>query len=361
LSLEDLSHLPKDVAEAAAQKIIGTINCEPVDVSSDPLFTIRLMRLAGNEYVLALAMDHIISDGTSLGIVVKELFNGYEARARGLRASLPEPQVQLADYATWQNVSDEQWHSRSAEYWKGRLHGAKHLRVFSDSVRIAPPAGKMSVIPIRIEDDLYQSIQDLSRLEKTTATLTLFSAYAAMLMRWCRVTDFVMQFVTSARYEPEIENTVGCFGVPLFLRITSHESDRFIDLLHRITDEYTLAIRHADSGRVAAQVPLPEFGWNPSFNWLPQALGTAVSEPVCGLAVERFESEFTFPDEVVDWDMEPRLSMAQTPQGVTGTIQYRADRCLPATIQKFRRNVLFFAAELTKNPVARLYTMWPIP
>jgi len=75
---------------------------EPFDLQRGPLFRARMLRLGAEEHLLLLAMHHIVTDGWSLGILVRELSVLYGAYVQSQESPLPEPSLQYADYALWQ-------------------------------------------------------------------------------------------------------------------------------------------------------------------------------------------------------------------------------------------------------------------
>ncbi|RYZ35011.1 MAG: amino acid adenylation domain-containing protein, partial [Myxococcaceae bacterium] len=102
LESEDLAALPVAEREADAQRRAQWESQRPFDLAQGPLFRAKLLRLSATEHVLVLVMHHTISDGWSMGVLVKELGALYGAFTQGHASPLPELPVQYADYATWQ-------------------------------------------------------------------------------------------------------------------------------------------------------------------------------------------------------------------------------------------------------------------
>ena len=97
----------------------------PFDLSHGPLLRVKLLRLAEQEHVVLLTMHHIVSDGWSVGVLIKEVGALYAAYAAGQESPLPELPIQYADFALWQRdylqgeVLDQQ-----LGYWRRQLSGA---------------------------------------------------------------------------------------------------------------------------------------------------------------------------------------------------------------------------------------------
>ncbi|HET6210701.1 MAG TPA: condensation domain-containing protein, partial [Jatrophihabitans sp.] len=128
LPVTDLSELPAaDRAERA--RAAGQADAQaPFDLAAGPLLRAGLLRLAPDEHQLLLNVHHIVADGWSIGILVRELATLYACYRRGEPSPLPEPAVQYADYALWQRdrLSGEELR-RQLDYWTDRLAGAPTL------------------------------------------------------------------------------------------------------------------------------------------------------------------------------------------------------------------------------------------
>ena len=98
----DLSDLSEGQRERAVRKLMEQEAQQRFDLSAGPLFRVRLVRMSAREHLLLLTMHHIISDGWSLSVLLRELSALYRAYVRGEDAGLSEPVLQYADYALWQ-------------------------------------------------------------------------------------------------------------------------------------------------------------------------------------------------------------------------------------------------------------------
>jgi len=104
LIVEDLSGLPEATRAEEAQRLTREEALRPFDLSAGPLMRARLLRLATEEHVLLLSLHHIISDGWSMGVLVREVAAFYEAYVNGAESPLPELKLQYADHAVWQRI-----------------------------------------------------------------------------------------------------------------------------------------------------------------------------------------------------------------------------------------------------------------
>ncbi|HEV7518607.1 MAG TPA: condensation domain-containing protein, partial [Thermoanaerobaculia bacterium] len=121
----DLAGLPDGPARAESRRLARGEAARPFDLAHGPLLRASLLRLSPEEHVLLLTLHHVVADGWSIGILVRELGEAYSAFAVGRSPVLPELPVQYADYAVWQR----QWLSgevlaRQLAWWREQLAGS---------------------------------------------------------------------------------------------------------------------------------------------------------------------------------------------------------------------------------------------
>lgn len=359
LEILDLTSLPQHNQEIEARRLVEQIIHEPFLVATGPLFAARLLKLDQFCHVLVVATDHAISDAASVGIIWRDVFTLYSAATRGQPGSLPEIAVQYPDYAVWQQKTHHSWMQKHHAYWVQRLTGARRMHLFEREKVTHASRMKWATLPVRFGETLTDDLREISRRGHTSLVMSVFTAFVALLSRWCNVADLVLPFGTSGRFHAEVENTVGYFGTPIFLRIQILEKDTFLDLLGRVTREYSTAYKHDDSWRISVQMHRPEFIFNPLFNWIPNEfnMNATRSDHLLrlddSLAIEPFEFAVT-PRDGKDLDGEPRLDISDSKNGVTGAIGYRAERFAPNKIERFGRSLVLFAERLAKEPESRV-------
>ena len=348
LEVIDLTGAPGQDPALAARHSAEKVLREPFHLSEGPVWAMRLLKVGDDEHVLVIAIDHIVSDIVSMDILWRELFTLYAQSVQGRPQSLPAVPAQFCDYAVWLHHTQHSWMHRHGAYWTERLAGARRVQLAGEP--IASTAGFQWVRqPVRCVRSHSERPRAWSLQERNTPVMCALTAYVALISRWCDTRDVVVAFLTTGRLYPELENTVGYFAAPLFLRLALFEDDSFLDLLGRVTREYGAASEHADSGRVAAQIPRPEFLWNPRFNWI--ITDTAVTES--GLKLRALE--IRPPD--VDWGGEVEMRLSQTTEGIAGTLSYRADRLSTDALEHFGRLYPLFLQKLFDEPGARIDTV----
>ncbi|HEU5136505.1 MAG TPA: amino acid adenylation domain-containing protein [Steroidobacteraceae bacterium] len=212
------------------------------DLGEGPLIRGRLFKLADAEYILLFTMHHIVSDGWSIGVLIRELGEFYAAHREGRADSLPALRTQYADYAQWQR----QWLTgevlqKQLDYWKRHLQGAPALlELPTDRPRPAVQSLKGASIRFSLGSELTRRVAEFSRRVGVTLHMTLFTAWAILLARLSHQRDIVIGTPVANRQRPEVEGLIGFFVNTLPLRVQVADELRVSELLRRVR-EATLA------------------------------------------------------------------------------------------------------------------------
>ena len=156
-----------------------------IDLSSGPLFRVTVFRLADDDAVLMTAMHHIISDGWSMGVLLREIGVLYEAYALARPSPLPPPEIQYADYAMWQR----EWLQGDAlqkqlDYWKTQLEDAPNaLELPTDRPRPAKPAFEGALEAFALSKELSQRLAEVATREGVTLYMLLLAALQVVMSR----------------------------------------------------------------------------------------------------------------------------------------------------------------------------------
>ena len=171
LSVTDLSPLDEAEREQETQRAGGEEARRPFDLTQGPVLRVTLLRLQAEEHVVLFTMHHIVSDGWSMGVLVRELVTLYGAYLEGKDSPLPELKVQYADYALWQRewlqgeVLEEQ-----VQYWREQLSGAPAVLEFpADKPRPNVQSHRGAQYTFTLPADLTERLRELSRSERRDA------------------------------------------------------------------------------------------------------------------------------------------------------------------------------------------------
>ena len=355
LEVEDLSGMPQGAREEEARHRVEDLIIQPIDLARGPLAGFRLMKVGDEEHVLGIALEHIISDAYSMGLLLRELFTLYADLQDGDISRLPPVGMSFADYARWQRGPQSDWIETHGPYWRERLGGCRRLRFPDDPAVLANPQEGWGKVGVHIDRELKFALRQWARAHRTTIVLGVLSAYVAVVLRWCECPDAVFQYQTDGRSLPGTESTIGFLAAELFLRVGIAPHQRFSDLLASLTQEYCKATEHADYSYIAAQVPEPAFARNPRFNWVPQAGPMSIPNS-SGSQLLRCASVPIDPPlrHVAQWDAEPSLLLYDQAETVSGAIFFPLERLTMGTMQLFQRNLMTFIRELARDPNQRI-------
>lgn len=234
--------------EQAVARYGAEVLGHPPDLAEGPLFRTCLLEIAPDEAVLALGMDHVISDGWSTGILVRELVANYAALTAGAAPHLKPLPVQYGDYAAWQREWLENGMlDRQMRYWREQLKDAPAVSLFPADRRRSLGAAQAGRRLKRIfAAEFVAEIERFSRSQQVTPFMTLFAAYLLLMARWSGQSDLTVGTPYANRSRAELSELVGFFVNNLVLRVSVDEDISFAELLRRVRESTLGAFEHPD-------------------------------------------------------------------------------------------------------------------
>jgi hypothetical protein len=217
-----------------AYDVLRAAAAEPFDLAAGPLLRPLLTSLSDDDHVLVLAGHHIVGDGWSSDVLVRELVELYRAAVTGRPAELAELPIQYGDFARWQREQlAGPGFDRHRRYWTGQLAGVPPLDLPADRPR--PPTQRFDGATHRfaIDAQLAAALAGFGRAHGATLFMTLLAGYQALLARHCGQHDFAVGSPVAGRTRPEVENLVGMFVNMLALRAEMADDPCFAELLTR--------------------------------------------------------------------------------------------------------------------------------
>jgi amino acid adenylation domain-containing protein len=234
LTLHDLSGR----AEGELKRLMEEEASTPFDLERGPLIRGRLILLGAEDHVLQVTMHHIVSDGWSMGVLVRELSALYGAFHQGEPDRLAPLPVQYADYAAWQRAWVEGEVLREqAEYWKQALTGAPELlELPTDRPRPIHQDHAGAAVALRLDAELTAGLKALSQRHGTTLFMTLLAGWSVVLSRLSGQQEVVVGTPAAGRGRAEIEGLIGFFVNTLALRIDLTGTPTVAELLERVKE-----------------------------------------------------------------------------------------------------------------------------
>jgi amino acid adenylation domain-containing protein len=248
LPLVDLTALPAVLREETARALTLAEALRPFDLVSGPPLRALLVRTAAEEHLALLALHHIVSDGWSMGLLVREMTALYRAGGDVADADLPALPVQYADFALWQR----QWLQGDVltellGFWRRRLAGAPPLLALPlDRPRPPVQAFHGDRRHMALGAETLSALESLGRRCGSTLFMTLLAVFDALLARWTGQTDVVVGVPSANRNRGEIENLIGFFVNSLVLRTDLAGDPGFLDLVGRVRETALAAFAHQD-------------------------------------------------------------------------------------------------------------------
>jgi amino acid adenylation domain-containing protein len=234
--------------ETEAEKLAYQESQTPFDLTQSPLLRVKLLKLQPEKHILLINMHHIISDGWSIGVFIRELSHLYGAFVAGKEPTLPILPIQYADFAVWQR----EWLqgkvlAAQLEYWKQQLADAPPLlELPTDRPRPAIQTFQGKTERFELDRKLTQELKALSQQSGCTLFMTLLAAFGVVLSRYSGQTDIVIGSAIANRNRREIEGLIGFFVNTLALRLDLSEKPSFATFLKQVQTVTQDAYEHQD-------------------------------------------------------------------------------------------------------------------
>ncbi|HYN19947.1 MAG TPA: amino acid adenylation domain-containing protein, partial [Thermoanaerobaculia bacterium] len=350
----DLAGLPLSIREQVQGDIAAEEIRRPFALERGPLLRIRLIRLAPELHVLLFTLHHIVFDGWSTGVIVREVAALYEALARGWPSPLPELAIQYGDFAAWQRRclrGEALEHELS--YWRERLAGAAPVLAFAtDHPRPAIQSFRGASLTQTVPAELAAALEGLSLSDRTTLFMTLLAAFQILLYRHTGQDDLNIGTPVAGRSRTELEGLIGLFVNTLVLRADLAGDPNFRGLLAKVREDTLEAFAHQDlplEKLVAELLSDRNLGHNPLFQVM-LALQNAPRPPLAlsGLEIEAVEID----TGVVRFDLALSLTRAQS--GLSAVLRYASDLFDRATAERMLAHFRTLLEGIAADPERRI-------
>lgn len=224
---------------------------EPFDLTRGPLFRATLFARGSERNVLHFVMHHIVSDGWSINVLLRDFAAGYREALHGDMPALSAPPVQYADYAAWQrerfSADGGKQLDAQLDYWRGRLAGYDApLDLPGAHERGRPYDPRAARVAARIPATLAGRLEALARAENATLFVVLLAAFVALLSRYSGAQDVVIAVPVAGRDRLETEDLIGFFVNTLAMRAFVKGAKPFAALLREVRDDSIDAQANAD-------------------------------------------------------------------------------------------------------------------
>ncbi|MGV9372155.1 amino acid adenylation domain-containing protein [Micromonospora tulbaghiae] len=340
--------------EAAAQALVDAAAAEPFDLANGPLLRALLIRLTAEDHVLFLAQHHIVGDGWSVDVLLRDLITLYRG---GEPPALP---IQYGDFAVWEAQELDGPQARAhVDYWKQRLAGITPLELPLDRPRPATQTYRGDFVEFQLDPAATEALNTLTRDSGGTLFMTLLAAYQVLLARHSGQDDFAIGASVAGRSAPELENLVGMFINMLPLRADLGDDPTFTELLERTRRTVLDGFEHAEVpfAKVVHELGLPrDVSRSPVF----QAMFVLQNYEMGRFTGVSRTDEVTFswtPMELQATRFDFELHAVETVDGLWGKLVFNTDLFDRVTVERMAQRwtaLLDAVVAAPDTPVSRL-------
>lgn len=348
----DLSHLPESQREVELRRRIAAEMGRPIDLQNGPLIRITLLRCAENDYAAVASTHHIIHDGWSMGVLLRELSVLYPAFASGRASPLPELPVQYVDFAAWQRrLLAGETLERLRAYWRGQLQSVPALELPTDAPRPAIRTTRGSARPCRLSPETSAAVVEFSRREGVTPFMTLLAAFHVLLGRYSGQSDFAVGAGPVAnRNRPETASLIGYFVNVVVLRTDLSGDPSFREAVVRVRQVAIDAFERQEMTLdqvVDAVKPPRDLSRNPIFQVMFALQNIRLPpSPETGLQITPLDDSPAPPSANFDLTLE----LFEREEGFQGGLNFSTDLFDPATIDRMVEQYQVLVAAAVAEP-----------
>ena len=350
----DLSGLSEEARESEARNLAYLEARLGFDLANGPLLRMKVARISEDDHLVLFTMHHIVTDGWSMGVLVREISAIYEAFSQGRKSPLKEMPIQYADFAYWQRRRLEgSVLNQQLDYWKKQLAGCPTtLEMPADYQRPPEQSHRGAIEPVAIAQETLRALKSLGREEGATLFMTLLAAFYALLYRYTGQADILVGTPIANRNREELEGLIGFFVNTLALRGRLSGDMTFRDLLRQARETTLGAYANQDLPfeRLVEEIqPERNLSQTPLFQVmfiLQNAPKAEIDLPGVRLIAQEAYAG------VSKFDLS--LALTETEQGVFGGIEYNADIFEAETIRRMAATFVTLIDGIAANPGGRI-------
>ncbi|PCJ31042.1 MAG: hypothetical protein COA99_17540, partial [Moraxellaceae bacterium] len=352
LTIVDGKELTTEEKEAEAVSQANLDREHYFSLSEWPLIKTRLLKLGETDHCLLVNMHHIVGDGWSIGVFMRELSDLYQAYAENKPNPLTPLAVQYADYAHWQR----QWLQgdvldRQVGYWKKQLHAAPDLlHLPTDRPRPAVQTFNGLQIEHQIDAELAADIKALALRLDASPFMIMLAGFQLMLGKYAQMHDVCVGVPVAGRAKEELEPLIGFFVNSVVIRTHLDGNPSVLELIEQVKQTTLAAFAHQD---VPAELILDALDIERHLDHTPLAqVGFAyehqvtdkIDELAGGLQVDIVKTE----QVTAKYDLT--LYASETDSGYGCTLEYNTDLFNQESIERMLRHYHHLLASMISDP-----------
>lgn len=348
----DLSGYPDPEHEGRRRCLIAAR--QPFDLATAPLWRCELLRLdeAGRRHMLVLVASHLVADGWSVGVIIRDLAAAYGAD----RPDTDRPRRQLADFAAWQREHLTESRTESLlDFWRDELAGLRPLDFPYDHPRPAAPALRGRSHFFSVDSELQADLLAASATHGVTSFMIGLAAYQVLLAEACGHPDIAVGTPVSGRDLPEFEQVVGSLVNTIVLRTDLRGDPTLEDVIHRVREVSLRAYAHQDLpfGQLVHELaPRRDMRFNPMCQTVFSFGSTPFTQQDVALGDDVRLGYFGIPNGTMRFDFE--LTLDQVPDGLQGRLEHNVDLMDLDTAERIADRYVELLEAAVRRPGTRL-------
>lgn len=351
----DLQNLSPAEQQRVSERIAEAEVARPFDLESGPLLRLMLLRHSALEHTIICVLHHIISDGWSKGVLIREMSALYEVFCQGAPSPLAELAVQYADFAAWQRERLQgDALEQASKYWKAKLADAPALlHLPTDRPRPLIQTYRGVAETFMLSEELSQQLKVMSQQRAVSLFMTLLAAFQVLLFRYTGQDDIVVGTTIANRERSDIEGLIGFFVNILALRTDCSENPPFEDLLKQVRDT-TLKAYSYQAMPFEKLVQELRLKRSPSYTPIFQVVFSFQNQPTIK-ELDLTGLTLSFPQaDITTSQCDLLLDLQEAPGGLRGALQYNPDLFDRETIVRMLEHFRSLLQGIAEHPELRL-------
>jgi hypothetical protein len=218
------------------------------DLEVGPLLKVNLLKLSQENYIVLFNMHHIIFDGWSAGVLIKDFLTHYHAYGQENSQLMPPLRIHYKDYTSWQESQLETSKLQDQrDYWLAKLTPVPvRLNLPVDYPRPPVKSFQGNTITWQPEPELIDTFEKLVKAQEASLFMGLVSLVKSFLFRYTEQNEITIGSAIAGRNHPDLEDQIGFYVNTLVLRDQITDHDSFTDVLSKVKTTTLEAYDHQD-------------------------------------------------------------------------------------------------------------------
>ena len=350
LNCKDLSSFDKKSKEEEIKALSSIESLKPFSLAEDSLIRARLLIVSPREHVLLITMHHIISDGWSMSVLVKEISQAYQAFCHHKKPKLETLSLQYSDFAAWQRqYLKSSVFIKQVSFWKKQLEGLEVLNLPCDFPRPAVQSTNGRQKVFEINENITERLKKLAKAENKTLFTVLLSAWKVLLYGYSGQTDICVGTPVANRSHQLLESIIGIFVNSLAIRTDVNPENSFYELMEKVQTNSLSAYANQD---IPFEQLIDELGLARDMSQSP------IFQNMFSFHSESLENELAFPGLQVS--LEPlhtltakfdiSLDVVDEQRKLKASIEFNTDLFETATIEQVTKHFVSLLEVLVEHP-----------